>query len=150
MIALDDPERILELVETARKHFPHLQVLSRAIGRTHAYELIEAGLDTVYRETLDSSLRIGFDVMRELGMPAFEALRRTRRFRVHDERALRELSGKREDHKTFIHLVRQQSEELERVLATDSGGLGSDVDAAWDTEGLQREAGEEPGSPSKE
>lgn len=150
VIALDDPERILELVETARKHFPHLQVLSRAIGRTHAYELIEAGLDTVYRETLDSSLRIGFDVMRELGMPAFEALRRTRRFRVHDERALRELSGKREDHKTFIHLVRQQSEELERVLATDSGGLGSDVDAAWDTEGLQREAGEEPGSPSKE
>ena len=141
VIALDDPERILELVETARKHFPHLKVLSRAIGRTHAYELLEAGLDTVYRETLDSSLRIGFDVMRELGIPGFEALRRMRRFRVHDERALRELSGKRTDTKNYMHLVRQQSEELERVLATDSSDLWSDVDAAWDTEGLANELG---------
>jgi Kef-type K+ transport system membrane component KefB/voltage-gated potassium channel Kch len=142
VIALDDPERILELVETARKHFPHLKVLSRAIGRTHAYELLESGLDTVYRETLDSSLRIGFDVMRELGIPGFEALRRMRRFRVHDERALRELSGKRTDTKNYMHLVRQQSEELERVLATDSSDLWSDVDAAWDTEGLANELGQ--------
>jgi voltage-gated potassium channel Kch len=139
IIALDDPERILELVETAHKHFPHLKVLSRAIGRTHAYELLEAGLDTVYRETLDSSLRIGFDAMRELGMPAFEALRRTRRFRVHDELAMRELSGKREDKKTYIHLVRQQSEELERLLSVDNSDLWSDVDAAWDSERLRRE-----------
>jgi len=139
VIALDDPERILELVDTARKHLPHLHILCRAIGRTHAYELLEAGLDTVYRETLDSSLRIGFDVMRELGMPGFEALRRTRRFRVHDERALRELSGQREDHKRFLHLVRQQSEELERVLGADSSDLWSDVDAAWDIDGLRQE-----------
>jgi len=139
VIALDDPDRILGLVETAQKHFPHLKVLSRAIGRTHAYELLEAGLDSVYRETLDSSLRIGFDVLRELGMPGFEALRRTRRFRVHDEQALRELSGKRGDAKTYIHLVRQQSEALERVLATDSSDLWSNVDEAWDTEGLRRE-----------
>jgi monovalent cation:proton antiporter-2 (CPA2) family protein len=139
VVALDDPDRILGLVETARKHFPHLKIFSRAIGRTHAYELLEAGLDTVYRETLDSSLRIGTDVMRELGMPGFEALRRARRFRVHDERALRELSGKRGDRATYIHLVRQQSEELERVLSGDSSDLWSDVDAAWDTEGLRRE-----------
>jgi monovalent cation:proton antiporter-2 (CPA2) family protein len=139
VIAIDDPERILELVETARKHFPHLTILSRAIGRTHAYELLEAGLETVYRETLDSSLRIGFDVMRELGMPAFEAQRRMRRFRVHDERAMRELSGKREDTKAFMHLVRKQSDELERLLSTDSSDLWADVDAAWDTENLRRE-----------
>jgi CPA2 family monovalent cation:H+ antiporter-2 len=139
VIALDDPDRILGLVQTAQKHFPHLKVLSRAIGRTHAYELLEAGLDSVYRETLDSSLRIGFDVLRELGMPGFEALRRTRRFRVHDEQALRELSGKRGDTKTYMHLVRQQSETLERVLATDSSDRWSNVDEAWDTEGLRRE-----------
>ena len=77
--------------------------------------------------------------MRELGMPGFEALRRTRRFRVHDEQALRELSGKRGDTKTYMHLVRQQSEALERVLATDSSDLWSNVDEAWDTEGLRRE-----------
>jgi monovalent cation:proton antiporter-2 (CPA2) family protein len=149
VIALDDPERILGLVETARKHFPHLKVFSRAVGRTHAYELLEAGLDTVYRETLDSSLRIGFDVMRELGIPGFEALRRMRRFRVHDEKALRELSGKRTDTKNYMHLIRQQSEELERVLATDTSDLWSDVDAAWDTKGLRSEQAKMPDQSSE-
>ena len=140
------PERILELVETARKHFPQLAILSRAIGRTHAYELLEAGLDKVYRETLDSSLRIGFDVRRELGMPGFEALRRARRFRDHDERMLRELSGKRHDQKTYMHLVRQQTEELERVLGADDGDLWSEIDAAWDSSSLRREYGGAPDS----
>jgi monovalent cation:proton antiporter-2 (CPA2) family protein len=143
VIAVDDPERILELVETARKHFPHLTIFSRAIGRTHAYELLEVGLDTVYRETLDTSLRMGFDVMRELGVPAFEAQRRMRRFRMHDEEMMREASGQREDAKTFMHLVRQQSEELERLLSTDTSDLWTDVDAAWDNQAMRREAGSE-------
>jgi hypothetical protein len=72
-----------------------------------------------------------------------------RRFRAHDERALRELSGKREDTKAYMHLVRQQSEELERVLATDSSDLWSDVDAAWDTEGLRNEHAQTPGQSSQ-
>jgi hypothetical protein len=38
-----------------------------------------------------------------------------------------------------MHLVRRQSEALERVLAADSSDLWSDVDEAWDTESLRRE-----------
>ena len=148
IVALDDPDRILEMVETARKHFPHLTVFCRAIGRTHAYELVESGVERVYRETLDSSLRIGADVMRELGVPAFESLRRARRFRRHDERALREMSGMQRDQKNYIHLVRQQSEELERLLCTDRDDPDVFVDAAWDAESLRRESASkgDPGS----
>ena len=62
---------------------------------------------------------------------------------------MRELSGKREDAKTYMHLVRQQSEELERVLATDSGDLWSDVDAAWDIEGLRNEQVQTPDQSSQ-
>ena len=144
IVALDDPEKILEIVDTARKHFPHLSVYCRAIGRTHAYELVETGVDRVYRETLDSSLRVGTDVMRELGVPAFEALRRTRRFRRHDERAMREMSGAQHDRKNYIHLVRQQSEELERLLCADRDDPDVFVDAAWDTDGLRRDVGLTP------
>lgn len=139
VIALDDPERILELAETARKHFPNLEVFCRAIGRTHAYELVEAGVERVYRETLDSSLRIGGDVMSALGVPAFEALRRVRRFRRYDEEALRELSGKREDATVYMHLVRQQTAVLERVFSADLEDLSADLDAAWDTSSLRSE-----------
>jgi voltage-gated potassium channel Kch len=141
VIALDDPERILELAETARKHFPQLMILSRALGRTHAYELLESGFDRVYRETLDSSITIGVDVLRELGVPAFEALRRARRFRRHDESVLRELAGQRADQAAYIHLVRQQADALERVMASDPTDLGELIDQAWDSETLRREYG---------
>lgn len=140
IVALDEPEKILEMVESARKHFPHLIVFCRAVGRTHAYELVEAGVDRVYRETLDSSLRIGFDVMKEMGLPAFESLRRVRRFRHHDERAMREMSGQQRDRKNYLHLVRQQSEELERLLCVDRDDPEMNVDAAWDVEGLRAES----------
>jgi monovalent cation:proton antiporter-2 (CPA2) family protein len=145
IVALDDAEKILEMVETARKHFPHLSVFCRAIGRTHAYELVEAGVDRVYRETLDSSLRIGLDVMREMGIPAFESLRRVRRFRYHDERAMREMSGQQRDRKNYIHMVRQQTEELERLLCVDRDDPDVNVDAAWDIDGLREDIRKAPG-----
>jgi monovalent cation:proton antiporter-2 (CPA2) family protein len=139
VVALDDPERILGIVRTARTHFPQLKVLSRAVGRIHAYELLEAGIDRVYRETLDSSIHIGIDVMRELGVPAFEAHRSGRRFRRHDERALREALGVRQDRKAYLHLIKQQTEELERVLRADREDPELDHDAAWDTTSLREE-----------
>jgi voltage-gated potassium channel Kch len=141
VVAVDDPERILEIVESARKHFPQLQILTRAVGRTHAYELIDAGVEDVYRESFDSSIRVGVDVMRRLGVPAYEAQRRARMFRRHDETALRELAGMRKDQKAYVHGVRQQTEELERILRADALGLHPDQDAAWDDESLRREFG---------
>ncbi len=141
VVAVDDPERILAIVETARKHFPHLQILTRAVGRTHAYELIDAGVEDVYRESLDSSIRVGVDVMQRLGVPAFEARRRARKFRRHDERALRELAGMRRDQKAYVHGVRQQTEELERILRADALDFHPDQDAAWDDESRRREFG---------
>ena len=143
VVAVDDPERILEISEIARKHFPQLTVFTRAIGRTHAYELIEDGVDRVYRESLDSSIRVGVDVMRLLGVPGYEALRRGRMFRRHDERALRELAGSRGDQKAYVHGVRQQTEELERILRSDQRTFHPEDDSAWDITSLQSESSQE-------
>ena len=142
VVAVDGPERIFEIVETARKHFPNLTVLTRAVSRTHAYELIDSGVDRVYRETLDSSIRVGIDVMRTLGFPGHESYRRARMFRKHDETALRELAGKRADRKAYVLGVRQQTEELERILRADATDFHPEEDAAWDDESLRREFGE--------
>jgi monovalent cation:proton antiporter-2 (CPA2) family protein len=141
VVAVDDPERILEIVETARKHFPQLSVLTRAVSRTHAYELIDAGVEDIYRESFDSSIRLGVDVLRVLGIPGHEAHRRGRMFRRHDERALRELASMRGDQKAYVHGVRQQTEELERTLRTDLKDFHPEEDAAWDDESLRREYG---------
>jgi voltage-gated potassium channel Kch len=148
VVAVDDPERILEITETVHKHFPHLTVLTRAVSRTHAYELVEDGEEHVYRESFDSSIRVGVDVMRLLGIPGYEAHRMGRMFRRHDEEALRELAGMRGDQKAYIHGVRQQTEELERILRTDERFFHPEDDPAWDDESLRREFGAESDSPS--
>ena len=50
------------ILETVRKHFPHLQVLTRVAGRPEAYELLDEGVEHVYRDGLDTALRLGVDV----------------------------------------------------------------------------------------
>jgi voltage-gated potassium channel Kch len=141
VVAVDEPERILEIIEGVQKHFPKLQILARATSRTHAYELLDAGVDRVYRESLDTSIRLGVDTMRLLGMPAYEAHRRGQVFRAHDERALRELGSLREDRDTYIRSVRLQTETLEQLLRTDAEDIDLERDAAWDVDSLREEYG---------
>ena len=56
VIAIEEHERALAIVETAQRHFPHLTILARAAGRPEAYELQDSGVEHVYRETLDTTV----------------------------------------------------------------------------------------------
>ena len=62
-------------------------------------------------------------------------------FRRHDEKALRELAGMRGDQRAYVHGVRQQTEELERILNADLRDFHPEDDSAWDDESLRREFG---------
>lgn len=59
IIAIDNAEKRLEMVETVKKHFPNLHVLVRSTNRYDAYDLMNAGLLHVYRESVDTSVRLG-------------------------------------------------------------------------------------------
>jgi hypothetical protein len=59
IVALDDREKTVELVETARKAFPDLVILARAWDRRHAYDLLANGADAVERETFEAALSLG-------------------------------------------------------------------------------------------
>jgi voltage-gated potassium channel Kch len=141
VLAIDGQEESLRIVETVRKHFPGLTILARARGRAHAYELLDAGVDHVYRETLDSSLRLGAEALRLSGIPAFQAHRAARRFRRLDEESVRELSVMRHDRKAYVSRAREMIRELERVLRADLERRDEAHDAAWDTGSLRCEYG---------
>ena len=64
IITLEPPEKRLEMIETIKKHFPNLRMLVRAENRFDAYDLMNAGMMHVYRQTIDTSLRMGVDVMK--------------------------------------------------------------------------------------
>ena len=139
VIALDEHDRVMTMVETCKKHFPNLAILARARGRLQAYELLDAGVEHVYRETLDTSLRMGVDVLRQLGFRAYRAQRAARTFRRHDEASLAELSKVRFDQKNYFSAVREQISYLEQTLHDDRSYDAESRDEGWDTSSLRAE-----------
>ncbi len=132
VIAIDDPEKALEIVETARRHFPKLRILARAFDRVHAYRLLNAGVEDVYRETFASSVDLGEKLLVRLGVHPFEAHRAARRFKAHDEDQVRRSAMHVEDTQRLIDLARQGSDEIERVLAADLGDRRQTPDHGWE------------------
>jgi CPA2 family monovalent cation:H+ antiporter-2 len=73
VIAIDDREKITELVRYVTKNAPHVHIVARAVDRHHVYELWEAGCRDIIRENYDSSLRMGRSVLEALQIPADRA-----------------------------------------------------------------------------
>jgi len=141
VLALDDHGKTMEMVDTVRKHFPRMKIMARANGRPEAYELVEAGVEHVYRDTFETSLRMGIDALTLLGHRAFRVHRSARIFRKHDEESVRELALMRHDKKAYFTKARQQITDLEEILLAELDDSGREVDAGWDTESLRRDFG---------
>lgn len=146
IIAIDDPEVTIALVETVRKHFPHLRLLVRARHRFHAYELMDHGVENPYREHLDTSIRLGIDALRYLGRRAHSATRAAQAFRRYDEAAMRHLVQHRRNRESYVASVRAAIEEQERLLKADLSFDHTTTDHAWDAAPLR--AAVQPTSPS--
>lgn len=139
VLALDSPERTLEVVHTARRHFPHLRILARAFDWDDAHDLVWAGVTEVYRESLDTSLRAGADALHLLGFSAHHVRRAAQRFLRHDEESLLELTHQRADRAGYISTARRRIEDLERVLLAGLQPGGLERDSGWDAESLREE-----------
>lgn len=118
IIALEPPEKRIEMIETIKKHFPDLRMFVRAKNRYDAYDLMNAGMLHVYRETIDTSLRLGVDVMKILGYKQHSALRAAKKFFTYDEANLKHLSSIR-DTEEYIVTARSYIEELDKMLRSD-------------------------------
>ncbi|WP_336517877.1 monovalent cation:proton antiporter-2 (CPA2) family protein [Pollutibacter soli] len=140
IVAIGNPEKVLEVVETAKKHFPHLQLLVRAKNRMDAYELMDAGMMHIYRETIDTSLRLGQDALKMLGFRAYRTKRAASIFLKHDEKSLKTLAATRDDLGQYITTARERMEEQEKIIQTDLEDMGLNRDEAWDSESLREEA----------
>ncbi|KAB7731262.1 potassium transporter [Rudanella paleaurantiibacter] len=142
VVALDTTEQSVELVETVRKHFPHLQILARAMDWSDAYELVDAQVPhtRVYRETLDTSVRMGVDVLRELGVRAYHAQRAAHLFIKQDLTHLDELARVRHDEKLYFNTTRRQLREIEQLMEfNEKNRWLKEINDGWDTETLRAE-----------
>jgi CPA2 family monovalent cation:H+ antiporter-2/glutathione-regulated potassium-efflux system protein KefB len=137
IVAVDRPEKSLEIVRTVREHFPHLTILARAYGRPHAYDLLDAGVTQIFRETLESSLRMGVEALHLLGFRTYQAHRAAQCFRERDVASVQELAALRADRGAYLSRAREMIRDLEQVIRDDRCAVENDHDAAWDSESLR-------------
>ena len=140
IVALDDREKTVELVETARKAFPNLTILARAWDRRHAYDLLSNGADAVERETFEAALALGATALQKLGFRAHRAHRAAAFFRRHDRRMFEELRPMWGQEEAYILASRDAAQTMDRLLNADLHRMRpGDAGGAWDTASLDEE-----------
>ncbi len=132
--AIDSPEINFELIEKTKKEFPNLTVMVRAKNRRDAYELLDAGVKDIYREALDTSVRLGVDVLIKLGFRKYTATRAGQSFIKYDEASLVKLAKHRHDQESYIFNTREEIELQEQLLTADREAAPNIHDHAWDRE----------------
>lgn len=135
--AIDSPETNMELVTTARKYFPDLKLMVRAKSRMDAYDLMDIGLQDIYRESLHSSVKMAVDALTSLGHRSYTVTRQGQKFLQYDEAALIRMAELRHDQKQYILQARENFRMQEELLSQDLRQNLSEYDHAWDSEEIR-------------
>ena len=141
IIAVNDSEKTIEIAETAKKYFPHLQVFSRADSWENAYDLYDRDIEHVYKETFGTAMRIAVDAITELGYRKHQINRLSKKFMKRDEEAIREFARKRRENKSYLEDVREHFEDLESIMLRERENAQKDKDLGWDPTMLIEEYG---------
>ena len=119
VLTLPDADATVAAAAMAKRHFPHLAILTRARDRRHAYRLMDLQLAGIVRETFHSSLVLGELVLVRLGVAPAVAARATVLFREHDERTLDEMHELAGDEARLIESTQQAARELMELFESD-------------------------------
>lgn len=116
VIAIDDENAVLDIIDIVQQHFPQLTIVARARNRTHAYALLDRGITFFERETFGSALTLGEKALQVLGFAAYEAKKAALKFRDHDLATMYKLHPMHEDTEQLITMSKQSRVDLENLF----------------------------------
>jgi len=119
MVAVDDIDQSLAIVDLANEHFPHLELVARARDVTHWNQLRDRGVMHVERELFESSLRSGRTVLEMLGVAPAHARRQAMRFRRHNLQLFEKMHPHYKDRGKLIAVVKQGRQQFEEQMAQE-------------------------------
>jgi glutathione-regulated potassium-efflux system ancillary protein KefC len=119
VIAVDDVEQSLAIVDLAREHFPHLELVARARDVVHWNALRDRGVTRVEREVFESSLRSARTVLEVLGFAPHEARAQAMRFRRHNLQLFEQMYPHHRDRAKVIAVIKQGRQQLEEQMAQE-------------------------------
>jgi glutathione-regulated potassium-efflux system ancillary protein KefC len=119
VVAIDDVEDSLHLVDAVRSEFPSLQIVARARNVRHWLELADRGVALAERETFESALRSGRQALEAIGLSPFEAREVAAQFRRANLATLAAMRPHFRDEAKTVAIAKSGREELEENLRRD-------------------------------
>jgi glutathione-regulated potassium-efflux system ancillary protein KefC len=119
VVAIDDVEQSLKLVDIAREHFPGLSIVARARNVQHWYALRDRGVTLIERETLDAALMSSRSVLELLGWHPHQARQLAMRFRRHSVAQLERMWPHHKDEGRLMSMAKQGRQQLEELFAQE-------------------------------
>ncbi|SOE23712.1 Kef-type potassium/proton antiporter, CPA2 family [Spirosomataceae bacterium TFI 002] len=135
---VDNPSITKQVTKLVKEHYPHVELMVRAKNRYEAYDLLNLGIDNIYRETLDTSLTLAKDVLSKMGFRKYTLNRQVQNFIKYDEDSLRRLAKESKRDDNYIFKARKEIEEQEKLLDQDfkRGIVG--FDTHWNSENIRK------------
>jgi len=117
--AIDNPDAALGIAKKVKEKYPHVRLLVRAKNRYDAYELHNLGIEHIYRESLDTSVKMASDVLHFMGFDREATDEQVEKFIRLDVASLRRLAVMPKGEKEYIFKARQEIAEQEKLLIDD-------------------------------
>ena len=132
VLAVDDVEQSLDIVDLVHEHFPNLEIVARARDVTHWNKLRERGVMRVERELFESSLRSGRSVLELLGHSAHAARQTAMRFRAHNLALFEKMHPHYKDRSKMIAGIKQGRLQFEEQMAQEREERAQRRPRGWD------------------
>jgi monovalent cation:proton antiporter-2 (CPA2) family protein len=151
IVAVDDMQKSLKIIDLAKRNYPHLKILARAVSQEHTYELLDRKVDGFKRDIFESSLFLGVEALTHLGYNRYRAYRLAQTFRKHNRKVLYELHKHHQvDNVKYLHETKRHAGELEELFRAENEDVAHEQDGSWDITSRREEALENNAPPKEE
>lgn len=135
--AVDNSDTTIDLVKMVKKKYPNVKLMVRAKNRYDAYELHNLGVENIYRESLDTSVKLASDVLSHMGFRKYTLHLQAQKFIKSDEESLRRLAKQPRNSEDYIFKAREEIAEQEKLLVEDLRKGIIEHDHHWDSEQIR-------------
>ncbi|MDQ7955895.1 MAG: glutathione-regulated potassium-efflux system protein KefC [Rhodocyclaceae bacterium] len=134
VVAVDEIETSLEIVDLVRENFPQARIVARARNLGHYYQLRDRGVEMAEREVFESSLRSARSVLESLGWPAHEAREAAMRFRSRNIKIAEASYPHYKDRAKLIAVAKEGRQQFEEQMAREREERRQRTQRDWGTD----------------
>ncbi|MGJ7490138.1 glutathione-regulated potassium-efflux system protein KefC [Variovorax sp. ZT4R33] len=132
VVAVDDMEQSLEIVDLVQEHFPQARIVARARNVAHLYQLVDRKVEFIERELFESSLRSARSVLEVLGWPAHEARESAMLFRQRNLKLTAEIYPHYKDRAKLIAVSKEGRQQFAEQMAREREDRQKRLRGDWD------------------